>query len=162
MILFVLGCIACFASFPSKSQRNQTLGYFHNWVYLPGIRLGVSNIQYLLYICIYIGIFIMFVILSYFYENAHIQCCRITRFFTFLKFHRHIIMWVFVILHSFHQSGQICRQNVLGQYSSPWLFARKNRKVFRRKWATYVTHIGSTKYTHLPTKVTKLNHRRFL
>ena len=70
-----------FASFTSKFERNQTwvfwtFGYFQKQIYWTDIQLVISNIQEFLYIQIFIGICIVFVILSYFYEKAYIQHCN--------------------------------------------------------------------------------------
>ena len=39
-----------------------TFGYFHNFPFWSGIRLGVSNMQECVYVCIFIWIFMFFVI----------------------------------------------------------------------------------------------------
>ena len=59
MILLVLLCLSCFSYFPSKSYINQTWRYwnlrnFLNWLLWSGIRLGVSNMQQLLYVYVFL------------------------------------------------------------------------------------------------------------
>ena len=50
------------------TKRNETwgfwtFGYFHNWLFLTGFLLVVSNMKYFLYVIIFIGIFILFIVL---------------------------------------------------------------------------------------------------